>query len=110
MHEIEHYLGLEHIDNEIHLMYSFNQNTEHSSIYNEMDLNIPNLERPEYLHTLYLLVQDKINNLNIEIQKLETERQVLKNLNASETNIERLDDITIEIENILNKPACLDLQ
>ena len=57
-HEIGHYLGLKHTDDENNIMYS-NQKisimSEHAygGIYDDKGLNIPDLERPKFISDLF---------------------------------------------------------
>ena len=47
-HETGHYLGLRHIDDESHLMYSGEFfNVDSARVYDDLNLGIPYLERPE---------------------------------------------------------------
>ena len=47
-HELGHYLGLRHVDDKSHLMYSGALfNVDSAQVYDDLNLGIPHLERPE---------------------------------------------------------------
>ena len=92
-HEIGHYLGLRHIDDKLHLMYSGELvNVDSARVYDNKNLGIPNMERPEIMTVDGLEIQSQIDVLDRDLTHVFLQRQELKS--ADNVSQQVLDDAT----------------
>ena len=97
-HEMGHYLGLRHVDDESHLMYSGEFfNVDSARVYDDLNLGIPYLERPEIATDAGLVIQAQIDELDSDLDQVSSQRQELKNASGN------LDDNTIMHNNLVQK-------
>ena len=67
-HEIGHYLGLRHVDDKTHLMYSEGLfDVDSVRVYNDRNLGIPYMERPEIVTVAGIEIQSKIDLLDEDL-------------------------------------------
>ena len=70
-HELGHYLGLRHVDDKSHLMYSGALvNVDSAQVYDDLNLGIPHLERPEIATVAGIEVQSQIDVLNADLEDI----------------------------------------
>ena len=124
MHEIGHYLGIQHNTNTSHLMYDINTTKNHHTRY-----NIPNMLDDNYFIEQLPIIHD-INKLDDQLEPLYKEQQILEekqrqilseygltpddikdNLYSFRSSIvirlsdihDDMDDINLQINNVLKK-------
>ena len=104
-HETGHYLGLRHIDDKSHLMYSGEFfNVDSSKIYDDLNLGIPHLKKPDNVTEDGLAIQTQIDKLDSELKQISLQRQELKNIGND------LDDNTNSYNNLIQKIQELEKQ
>lgn len=86
-HEIGHYLGLRHIDDETHLMYSDELfNVDSASVYDDQGYNIPELAKPTVISDKGKSIQSQIDMVNEEVERVLHERQIIKSAHGEESS------------------------
>ena len=110
-HEIGHYLGLRHIDDESHLMYSGGFfNVDAARVYGDLNLSIPHLEPPDVATTSGLVIQSQIDALNLELEEVSMQRQELKNVGeVLDDNTDIHNDLVQKIQELEDQLACVNL-
>ena len=110
-HEMGHYLGLRHVDDKSHLMHSGEIfNVDSASVYDDLGLGIPHLERPEIATVAGLEIQSQIDKLNAELDKVSMERQDLKDAGRSlDDNTETHNGLVQEIQKLEDQLTCVNL-
>ena len=111
-HEMGHYLGLRHIDDKSHLMHSEEFfNVDSVQVYDDLNLNVPYLERPEIATVAGLEVQSQIYELNTVLEKVSLQRQELKNAGGSlDANTEQHNDLVAQIQELEDQLTCVNIQ
>lgn len=111
-HEIGHYLGLRHIDDKNHLMYSGELfNVDAARVYDDLNLGIPRLERPDVATAAGLEIQDEMNALNAELEHVYVQRQELKDAGASlDGNTATHNDLVQKIQELEDRLLCVNIQ
>lgn len=111
-HEIGHYLGLRHIDDKDHLMYSEELfNVDAARVYDNLNLNIPRLERPDIATTAGLEIQHEIDMLNAELERVQMQRQELRDAGVSlDDNTAAHNDLVQKIQELEDRLLCANIQ
>lgn len=113
-HEIGHYLGLRHIDDEDHLMYSaelFDVDT--TSTYDSHRYAVPDIVRPtiKTQHGQDILLQ--IESVNNDLQEIILERETLKNKMADHgqliPNTKQYNEKTRMLDSLDDDLECVEL-
>ena len=107
-----HYQGLRHIDDKSHLMHSEEFfNVDSVQVYDDLNLNVPYLERPEIATVAGLEVQSQIDELNTALEKVSLQRQELKNAGGSlDVNTEQHNDLVAQIQELEDQLTCVNIQ
>lgn len=80
MHEMGHYLGLRHIDDRNHLMYSEDPfDVDSAQAYDDMNLVIPYVEKPEIETALGLDTQVRMDQIRKELEQVWLHGEELRN-------------------------------
>ena len=112
-HEIGHYLGLRHVDDKSHLMYSGELfNVDSAQVYDDLDLDIPHMERPEIATVAGQEIQSEIDLLNENLEQVSLQRQELKNALDGETlddNTNLHNDLTQQIQELEDQLTCVNI-
>ena len=110
-HELGHYLGLRHVDNKNHLMYSGDFfNVDEVQVYDDLGLNIPHLKIPEIATVAGLEIQFQIDDLNEELDRVSMQRQDLKNSgNSLDANTARYNELVSQIQELKDMLTCVNL-
>ena len=111
-HEIGHYLGLRHIDDKNHLMYSGEfYNVDSVDVYDNLSLGIPSLKRPDVATIEGVEIKSKIDSLNAELELTSAKRQDLKNSGASlNQNTRYYNYLVSQIDNLEDQLSCVNLK
>ena len=112
-HEIGHYLGLRHVDDKTHLMHSGDFfNVDSIRVYDDRNLGIPHVERPEISTMAGGKVQAEIDLLNDDLEQVSVQRQSLKNTadtEALDVNTNTYNGLVQRIQDLENQLACVDI-
>ena len=112
-HEIGHYLGLRHVDDKMHLMYSGEFfDVDSIRVYDDRNLGIPHVERPEISTVAGVKVQAEIDLLNEELEQVSVQRQSLKNTadtEALDANTNTYNGLVQRIQDLKDQLACVDI-
>ena len=110
-HELGHYLGLRHVDTKDHLMHSGELfNVDSAGVYDDLNLGIPRLERPEIATVAGLEIQSQIDALNADLDKVSMERQDLKSAGSPlDDNTVAHNEIAQEIQKLEDLLTCVNL-
>ena len=112
-HEIGHYLGLRHVDDKTHLMYSGEFfDVDSIRVYDDRNLGIPHVERPEISTVAGVKVQADIDLLNEELEQVSAQRQSLKNTadtEALDANTNTYNGLAQRIQDLKDQLACVDI-
>ena len=116
-HEIGHYLGLRHVDDKMHLMYSGDLfDVDSVRVYDDRNLGIPYVERPEIATVTGIGIQSEIDLLNEELEQVSVQRQELKNAYGDDVSQQALDhntnlynDLVQQIQELKDKLACVQI-
>ena len=112
-HEIGHYLGLRHVDDKSHLMYSGELfNVDSAQVYDDMGLDIPHMERPEIATVAGQEIQSEIDLLNEDLEQVSLQRQELKNApdgEALDDNTNLYNDLTQQIQELEDQLTCVNI-
>ena len=112
-HEIGHYLGLRHVDDKTHLMYSGEFfDVDSIRVYDDRNLVIPHVERPEIATVAGIEIQSKIDLLNEELVQVSLQRQELKNAagtKALDANTNMYNDLVQRIQDLEDQLVCVDI-
>ena len=112
-HEIGHYLGLRHVDDKTHLMYSGEFfDVDSIRVYDDRNLGIPHIERPEISTVAGVKVQAEIDLLNEELEQVSVQRQSLKNTadtEALDVNTNTYNGLVQRIQDLKDQLACVDI-
>ena len=110
-HELGHYLGLRHVDDKSHLMYSGALfNVDSAQVYDDLNLGIPHLERPGIATVAGIGVQSQIDVLNADLEDVSLQRQELRDAGKSlDDNTDRHNDLSQRIQELEDQLACVNL-
>ena len=112
-HEIGHYLGLRHIDDESHLMYSSEFfDVDSTRVYDNLNIGIPHLKLPKIATVAGVETQLDIDLFNAELEYLSSQRQELKNSNDAEAldkNTKSYNAMVERIQELEDHLACVDI-
>ena len=110
-HELGHYLGLRHVDDKSHLMYSGALfNVDSAQVYDDLNLGIPHLERPEIATVAGIEVQAQIDALNADLEDVSLQRQGLRDAGKSlDDNTDRHNDLSQRIQEMEDQLTCVNL-
>ena len=110
-HELGHYLGLRHVDDKSHLMYSGALfNVDSTQVYDDLNLGIPHLERPEIATVAGIDVQSQIDALNADLEDVSLQRQELRDAGKSlDDNTDRHNVLYQRIQEMENQLECVNL-
>ena len=115
-HELGHYLGLRHIDDKNHLMYSEELfNVDSAQVYDNRNLGIPHVEQPEIMTLAGMETQSKIDQLNKELEQVSLQRQELKVQNDEvsqdvlDDNTKMYNDLVQRIQELENQLECVNI-
>ena len=118
-HEMGHYLGLRHVDDDTHLMYSGGIfDVDPARVYDTEGLVVPNLDRPEIRTVQGQAVQSEIDTLNMIIDDITAQRQTIKESYEEGTqeyerllseNTEKYNDAIGQVFALEDELACLQL-
>ena len=112
-HEIGHYLGLRHVDDKTHLMYSGEFfDVDSIRVYDDLNLGIPYVERPEISTVAGVKVQADIDLLNEELEQVSVQRQSLKDTadtEALDVNTNTYNGLVQRIQDLKDQLACVDI-
>ena len=110
-HELGHYLGLRHVDDKSHLMYSGALfNVDSAQVYDDLNLGIPHLERPEIATVAGIEVQSQIDALNADLEDVSMQRQELRDAGKSlDDNTDRHNDLSQRIQEMEDQLTCVNL-
>ena len=116
-HEIGHYLGLRHVDDKTHLMYSGDLfDVDSVRVYDDRNLGIPYVERPEIVTVTGIGIQSEIDLLDEELEQVSVQRQELKNAYGDDVSQQALDhntnlynDLVQQIQELEDKLACMQI-
>ena len=110
-HETCHYLGLRHVDDESHLMHSGEFfNVDSARVYDDLNLGIPYLERPEIATDAGLAIQAQIDELDSDLDQVSSQRQELKDAGGNlDDNTIVYNDLVQKIQELEDQLACVNL-
>ena len=112
-HEIGHYLGLRHVDDKTHLMYSGDLfDVDSIRMYDDRNLGIPHVERPEISTVAGMRVQAEIDLLKDDLEQVSAQRQSLKNTvdtEALDVNTNTYNDLAQRIQDLEDQLVCVDI-
>ena len=112
-HKIWHYLGLRHMDDKMHLMCSGEFfDVDSIRVYDDRNLGIPHVERPEISTVAGVKIQAKIDLLNEELEQVSVQRQSLKNtadMEALDANTNTYNGLVQRIQDLKDQLACVDI-
>ena len=110
-HELGHYLGLRHVDDKSHLMYSGALfNVDSAQVYDDLNLGIPHLERPEIATVAGIEVQAQIDALNADLEDVSLQRQGLRDAGKSlDDNTDKHNDLSQRIQEMEDQLTCVNL-
>ena len=118
IHELGHYLGLEHIDDSDHLMYSEDLfGVIPADVYDDMDLVIPYVEKP-YLETAASRdAMLKLDQLDEALYQVFLQAEELRNMDsdnkivqlALDNNIILGQELILQIRTLEYRIACLQM-
>ena len=112
-HEIWHYLGLRHVDDKMHLMYSGEFfDVDSIRVYDDRNLGIPYVERPEISTVAGVKVQAEIDLLNEELEQVSAQRQSLKDTadtEALDANTNTYNGLAQRIQDLKDQLTCVDI-
>ncbi len=111
MHELGHYLGLRHVDDESHLMYSGAWiDVDSAQVYDDLGLGIPHLEQPEIATVAGIEVQAQIDALNADLEDVSLQRQGLRDAGKSlDDNTDKYNVLTQRIQEMEDQLTCVNL-
>ena len=112
-HEIGHYLGLRHVDDKTHLMYSGDLfDVDSVRVYDDRNFGIPHVEKPEISTVAGIEIQSKIDLLDEELEQVSVQRQELKNMldsDALDANTNTYNDLIQRIQDLKDQLVCADI-
>ena len=110
-HELGHYLGLRHVDDKSHLMYSGALvNVDSARVYDDLNLGIPHLERPEIATVAGIEAQAQIDVLNADLEDISLQRQELRDADKNlDDNTDRHNVFSQRIQEMEDQLACVNL-
>ena len=119
MHEMGHYLGLRHIDDKNHLMYSYERSyRDAAQVYDDLNLNIPYVDKPEIQTSAELDIQLRIDKIDEEARQVVLQRQELKNMydddnadyrQAFDESVAQHHALVRQVQELQDRIACMQM-
>ena len=112
-HELGHYLGLRHIDEQDSLMYAsgFFGDADNIFTYNDRQYNIPKIDRAENRFMATDVILSDIKIANQKLDALAEERSNIKNNNPDQSllasNKNKINVLTQQITDLNKQAACI---
>ena len=101
------------MDDKTHLMYSGEFfDVDSIRVYDDRNLGIPHVERPEISTVAGVKVQADIDLLNEELERVSAQRQSLKNTadtEALDANTNTYNGLAQRIQDLKDQLACVDI-